>query len=274
MKYSLHVYFQLFLCFCLAQSKSIQVVCQKDSIPLENVLFYNKKSKEFSYSNGNGLIGIESDNANDSIQIRMPSYQKYETNIKNLGDKIYLKPKVTKLEEVVLKTYNLENTRILKTHIKNEHKTSFISSGGAILSSLNLRSKYLNDSLRAFQLKLEGLKSEQKGKTFVRPLLVKLDEKSKKWDFLLKTPKTIQLKPGMNELRFNLNHLKIKFQDKYTYLFGFELIGTRDRKDHIKVYGGKRKGSKLFIRSDPNADWEKIDELNYSLSLKLYLKAR
>ena len=251
-----------------SQTKTLQILSKKDSIPLDNVLIYNQSTSKYGYTNKSGNYNLKYNNAKDIILISLPGYIQKKTQASSLSNAIYLKNEIRELDEVIINAPNFKEFNSFSPKIKNPYKTSFISSGGALLCSINLKRKFKNDSLIGFSVKIKNSKRD----AFVRPILVEVNKETRKWEFLLQTPKTIALPTKSNDIRFNLRDFSIKFDKQNNYLIGFEIIEHNDLENKIQVYGGKNRKSKLYLRADPMSDWEEVENLNYSLEYKLYIK--
>jgi hypothetical protein len=252
--------------FC--PTKTIQTLSKKDSIPLENVLIFNESSSKFGYTNEDGKYSINTENVKDSIFIDIAGYESRKITFEKLNQSIYLKRKVNYLDEVMINAPDFKNLEKFSPKIKNNYTTCFISSGGAMLCSVDLKRKFKNDSLIGFSVKIANSKKN----VFVRPMLIRVNKKTNEWRFLLQTPKTLALKENNKSLMFDLSDFKIKFNDNFDYLIGFELIDRNNTEDKVLVYGGECKNANLYLRANPMSDREEVENLNYSLDYKLYIK--
>lgn len=254
--------------FSYCQSRFIYVKSKVDSVALENVLVFNESTSKFGYTNEKGKYSINTENVKDSIFIDIPGYQSRKTTFEKLNKSIYLKRKINHLDEVIINAPDFRNLEKFTPKIKNKYTTSFISSGGAMLCSVDLKKKFKNDSLVGFKFKIRTRKND----VHARPLLVKLNPKTNEWEFLLQTPKTLALKENNNSLRFDLSDFKIKFSEQFDYLIGFELIDRNNTEDKVLVYGGESKNANLYLKATPKSSWDRIQNLNYSLDYTLYVK--
>jgi hypothetical protein len=254
--------------FSYCQSRFIHVKSKVDSVALENVLVFNESTSKFGYTDEKGKYGINTENVKDSIFIDIPGYQSRKTTFEKLNKSIYLKRKINHLDEVIINAPDVKNLEKFTPKIKNKYTTSFISSGGAMLCSVDLKKKFKNDSLVGFKFKIRTRKND----VHARPLLVKLNPKTNEWEFLLQTPKTLALKENNNSLRFDLSDFKIKFSEQFDYLIGFELIDRNNTEDKVLVYGGESKNANLYLKATPKSSWNRIQNLNYSLDYTLYVK--
>ncbi len=239
---------------------------------IENVLISNMISKTYSYSKNNGLGKILFSSKEDSILFSIPGYEKKIfniTEIENLNNKVFLRPKPELLDEVLIKAKKEpeHNYKFIRKK-KKKYYSKLVSSNAAIVSTYRHK-KNKEYKLQGISFYFDNETLSNNELLFIRPIIFEYSDKLNL--SILENPNVIELDRETKKIIIDLSNQNIYFKNKTLYLIGFQLVNKNDviKVISIRVLNPKKEYS--LIKSSPNGDWFKQDNSGNGFSIDFEL---
>ena len=248
-----------------AQQEVTLFVQTEDLIPLEDVIVFNIKTKDFYYTNDKGIASLKYKTELDSFKLSIPSFEDriYTiAQIKKLSNILLLKEKPILLDEILIISNQPKSDIFFKLKTKKKRFFEFTSPGGSIVSPY-VHKKQKSNNLSSVSFFFDNTKMQTDSDIKIR-LLIFSDDNT--WIPIIESPTAFSLSSDKSEINIFFKNNTIKFEEGKKYLIGFELL-NKDKINSVSVLSTSLKNSSSYFRAVPNSEFVQLEKEDPSFSL-------